>query len=342
MRGESEFSLAEIAECIGSEDFEGCSPDASIRITGLASLASAGPADLSFVSSARHSEAGKRSKAGLLICTADTAAQLGRACVIHPDPYLAYAKVSALFAETAPAPGVHPSAQISDSANLGPNVSIGANVVIADNVLVGEGCSIGPNTVIAEGCQLGKDTRLCANVTLYKHVQIGKSCLIHSGAVIGADGFGFAPDGDSWVKIQQLGTVIIGDDVEIGANSCIDRGALDNTIIEDGVRIDDLVMIAHNVRIGAHSALAGQVGIAGSSEVGRHCTLAGNVGLVGHISLTDNVHVTGKTMITSSIDRPGSYSSGTPYSETKKWRRNAARFNNLDRFAHRLKRLEKK
>lgn len=342
MAGEQALSLEEIAAHIGAESILGRSPEVLIEITGLASLASAGPGDLSFVSSARHIEDAEKSKAVAFICSSDVASQLSAPSVVHANPYLGYAKASELFALERPARGIHLTAQVADSAVIEEGVGIGAHAVIGADVHIGRSCLIGANTVIADGCSVGSGTRIHANVSLYRNVRIGKNCLIHSGAVIGADGFGFAPDGESWVKIHQLGTVRIGDDVEIGANSCIDRGALDDTIIEDGVRIDDLVMIAHNVRIGAHSALAGQVGIAGSTEVGRHCTLAGNVGLVGHIRLADGVHVTGKTMITSSIDKPGSYSSGTPYSETRTWRRNAARFNNLDRFAQRLRRLEEK
>lgn len=342
MNGGQAYSLTEIGARIGADDVQGCSPDSSFEITGLASLASAGPGDLSFINNERYLDAALASRAAALICSVELASKLNCPRIIHSNPYLGYARASAMFARAELDDGVHPSAQIADDATLGTRVSIGANVVIGSGSKIGDGCTVGPNTVIGDDCDIGSDTRLCANVSLYQGIKIGRNCLIHSGAVIGADGFGFAPDGDAWIKIHQLGAVRIGDDVEVGANSCIDRGALDDTVIEDGVRIDDLVMIAHNVRIGANSALAGQVGIAGSTEIGRNCTLAGNVGLVGHIRLTDNVHVTGKTMITSSIERPGSYSSGTPYSETKMWRRNAARFNNLDRFAQRLQRLEKK
>lgn len=342
MTGGRAFSLEEISAHIGAENITGCSPESSVQITGLASLANASSGDLSFVSSERHLDAAAGCKAVAFICSPEVASQLNKPCIVHGDPYLGYAKASALFVEGGLAEGIHSTAEIADSAVLGDGVSVAAHAVIGADVEVGDGCIVGANSVIGKGCRLGSGTHIHANVTLYHGIRIGRNCLIHSGAVIGADGFGFAPDGEAWVKIHQLGTVCIGDDVEIGANSCIDRGALDDTVIEDGVRIDDLVMIAHNVRIGAYSALAGQVGIAGSTEIGRHCTLAGNVGLVGHIRLTDNVHVTGKTMITSSIDKPGSYSSGTPYGETRMWRRNAARFNNLDRFAQKLQRLEKK
>ena len=341
MAGGQAYSLAEVAEHIGAQGLAGSPPEVSLQVSGLASLASAGPADLTFISDVRHLELALASKAGAFICAPDIADKLQRPCLLHDKPYLGYARASALFRYRAVTSGIDPSARMAPDAQLGANVSVGANVVIGAAVRIGDNVSLGHNSVIGDGCQIGNDTCLSSNVTLYHGVRIGQKCLIHSGAVIGADGFGFAPDGGYWVKIHQIGGVLIGNDVEIGANSCIDRGALDDTVIEDGVRIDDLVMIAHNVRIGAYSALAGQVGIAGSTEIGKHCTLAGNVGLVGHIRLTDNVHITGKTMITSSIDKPGSYSSGTPYSETRQWRKNAARFNNLDRYVQRLQRLDK-
>jgi UDP-3-O-[3-hydroxymyristoyl] glucosamine N-acyltransferase len=200
---------------------------------------------------------------------------------------------------------------------------------------VGAGCYIGDDV------EIGEATELKPNVTIYQAVQIGQGCLIHSGSVIGADGFGFAPTAQGWLKIHQLGSVIIGNKVEIGANSCIDRGALDNTIIEDGVIIDNLVQIAHNVKIGRNTAIAGHTAIAGSTTIGSQCTIAGAVGIVGHLQIADKVHITAMSLVTSSITEPGSYSSGTAMSNTKDWRKNAARFRQLDELANRLQKLER-
>jgi UDP-3-O-[3-hydroxymyristoyl] glucosamine N-acyltransferase len=259
------------------------------------------------------------------------------------NPYLAYAQVSVLFdKKPACTPGVHvsavvdPSASIAVSACIGPNVVIEANVVVGDKTVIEAGSVIGDHTVIGKQCHIHR------NVTVYHSVSMGDRVTIHSGAVIGADGFGFAPKpGGGWQKIHQLGSVSIGSDVDIGANTTIDRGALGDTVIADGVIIDNLVQIAHNVHIGKNTAIAGCVGIAGSASIGANCTLAGGVGLVGHITIADNVHITGMTMVTKSIQEAGSYSAGTPMTTTAEWKRNAVRFSQLDGMAKRLSDLEK-
>ncbi len=336
------LSLAEIAERVGADGVQGFTSTDSPTVSGIASLQGAGPDQLSFVSESQYLNLARESQARAIICRPEWADQLNHLLIFHRDPYLAYAKASALFFH-ASAPGfIDPTATIAYDAKIGENATIGAHTVIGKGGNLGMGCEVGANSVIGKQVTIGKNTKIHANVSIYDGVTIGENCVIHSGAVIGADGFGFAPDGEKWVKIHQLGSVRIGDNVEIGANSCIDRGALDDTCIESGVKIDDLVMIAHNVRIGENSALAGQVGIAGSTEVGKNCILAGNVGLVGHIKLADNVVVTGKTMITRSIEKSGSYSSGTAFSSTQQWRKNAVHFNNLGRYVARLKKLEKR
>ena len=260
------------------------------------------------------------------------------------NPYLGYARLTALFDRVPVAPaGIHPSAVVAPSATVAPSAAIGANAVVEANAEVGAGTQVGAGCYIGRDTIVGADTRLYAGVCLYHGVSLGKDCIVHSGAVIGADGFGIVPGGPEtpgWVKIHQLGGVDIGDDVEIGANTTIDRGALDNTVIEAGVRLDNQVHIAHNVRIGRNTAIAGCVGIAGSTTVGANCTIAGAAGIIGHLQIADNVHITAMTLVTKSIKKPGSYSSGTPLAATREWRKNAVRFGQLEKTAVRLKRLE--
>ena len=265
------------------------------------------------------------------------------ALLILDNPYLGYAQISKWFD---PAPqalaGVHPSAVVDKSARIGANVSIGPNVVVDADAVIADNCYLAPGCYIGARSQLGEGSRIRANVSIYHDVSIGSGATIHSGAVIGADGFGFAPDGSgSWQKIYQIGGVVIGDNVEIGACTTIDRGALGDTRIGNGVIIDNHVQIAHNVVVGDNSAMAAYSGIAGSSTLGRNCILAGDACLVGHIDVCDNVQVMARSLVTKSIEKPGSYSSGvTPLMETREWRKNAVRITQLDSMARRLKALE--
>ena len=250
--------------------------------------------------------------------------------------------MAALLFPHAPAPvGVHPTAVVDPQAVVDGSASIGPHAVVEAGARIGARCEVGAGCFVGREAVIGADTRLLPNVTIYHECVLGERVLIQAGAVIGGDGFGFANDGGRWVKIPQLGRVVIGDDVEVGANSTIDRGAIDDTVVEEGVKIDNLVMVAHNVHIGAHSAAAGCVGIAGSARIGRHCTLAGGVGIVGHLEIADGVHVTGMSMVTHAIHESGVYSSGTPLMENREWRKSSVRFKQLDDMARRLRELEK-
>lgn len=329
------FTVAELAARVSAD----CVGDGQKPIEGLATLKNAQQNDLSFYTSHRYSSDLKQTRAGVVLLHPDDAQQFTGNKLLHSNPYLAYAQLTALFTTEDILPritSIHPSAVVADDVYLGKGVNIGPNVVIES------GSHIGAYSTLQAGCYIGKNTtigersKLYANVTIYRDVGIGKMAIIHSGAVVGADGFGFAPAGQSWQKIHQLGGVVIGDEVEIGANTCIDRGALDDTWIDFGVKIDNQVQIAHNVRIGKNTAIAGAVAIAGSTEIGKNCTIAGAVGIVGHLSIADNVHVTAMSLVTKSIKQSGSYSSGVPLNNTKEWRKNAARFNQLDALARRL------
>lgn len=336
VRGLSLRKLAELLAC----ELRG---DPDTRIHGVAPLQGAGAGQISFFANPRYRSFLDATKAGAVILRpADAEGYPGNVLLVK-DPYLAYARVAeALHPPPPTAAGIHPTtvvdpaAEVDATAAVGPHCVVEAGVRLAAGVVVGAGCFIGRDTV------LGAGTRLMPNVTLYHDTRIGSRVLIHSGAVIGGDGFGFANEHGRWVKIPQLGRVIIGDDVEVGANTTIDRGALEDTIIEEGVKLDNLIMVAHNVQIGAHSAAAGCVGIAGSARIGRHCTLAGGVGIVGHLEIADNVHVTGMSMVTHSLTEPGVYSSGTPLMDNRDWRKSSVRFKQLDDMARRLRELERR
>ncbi|MDY0068375.1 MAG: UDP-3-O-(3-hydroxymyristoyl)glucosamine N-acyltransferase [Porticoccaceae bacterium] len=332
------FALRELADYLKA-DLQG---DPGVHIHRLNTLKDAGPGELAFLASRAYQSQLAATRASAVILAPRDAGACPCAALIHPNPYVAYARVSALFD---PAPvvvaGIHPSAVVDGSAQVDPSAAVGPHGVVGAGVRIGAGTVIGAGCVIGEDAVIGDHCHLHANVTLYHGVSLGHRVVIHGGAVIGADGFGFANGAGRWVKIHQLGSVEIGDDVEIGAGTTIDRGALGNTVIGNNVIIDNLVQIAHNVRIGDHSALAGCAAIAGSTVVGARCVLGGGAGLVGHIELCDGVTVTARSMITHSITRPGVYSSGTPFDDNGAWKRNAVRFGQLDDMARRLRALEK-
>lgn len=336
----SDFSLAEIAAYIDAE-LQGGSAD--LVVSGLASLGSAGASDISFVTSARYLKLASQSSAGVLICPPGLLEPTDSlALLIHSQPYLAYALLSKLFAHRHHhSPGV-----ISDLASISPQADIGAGVHIGQYSVVEAGARIGAGSIIGPGCYIGTDSvlgencHLFANVSIYHEVVIGSDCRINSGTVIGSDGFGFAPSDKGWVKIYQLGRVVIGDRVDIGANVSIARGALDDTIIGSGVIIDDLVLIAHNVEIGDHTAIAGQTGIAGSSRVGKKCTMGGQTAITGHVVIEDNVHLNGNSMVTRSL-KSGAYASGMPAAPLNDWRRNTVRLRQIEKLADRVTALEK-
>ncbi|MGM0679512.1 MAG: UDP-3-O-(3-hydroxymyristoyl)glucosamine N-acyltransferase [Pseudomonadota bacterium] len=261
--------------------------------------------------------------------------------LVVDNPHAAYARIaSLLYPPVTPPPGIHPSAVVEDSATVPQSVSIGVNCYVGPEVRLGEGVSIGAGCIIEAGVHIGSNSRLAANVTVLHECQIGQKAVIHPGVVIGGDGFGQASDQGVWLKIPQIGRVIIGDDVEIGANTTIDRGAIEDTIIGDNVKLDNLIQVAHNVRLGAHTVVASGTGIAGSARIGKHCTIAGMVGIAGHIEIADNVTVTAMSIVSHSIREPGIYSSGTTLEPNRLWRKNAVRFKQLDEMARRIKSLE--
>ena len=332
------FSLPEIAKRL-SATLEG---DESVIIEGIGTLAAANKNDITFYANRRYSHQLASTQAGCVLVKPQDSHMFTGNKLIVDDPYLAFAILSEWFVEPSTVlSGVHPSAVIAEDVELGKNVSIGANVtidqgsVIEDNVVINAGSYLGPNTTV------GKHSLLHANVTLCKKVKVGNHCIIHSGAVIGADGFGFAPSSSGWQKIYQLGGVRLGDKVEVGAGTTIDCGAIEDTVLGDGVKVDNQVQIAHNVQIGDNTAIAAATAIAGSTVIGKRCTIAGCVGIVGHIEIVDDVHITGMSMVSKSIKKAGSYSSGVPMAETAHWRKNAARFTQLDDLFRRVKAASK-
>ena len=331
-------TLADLAERFGLR----LRGDGGRRIGGVATLANAGAGQLAFLSNGRYAAQLAATGAGAVILREEHLADCPVDALIAADPYVAYAKIAALYErQPAAAPGIHPTAVVDGTARIGAGASIGPCCVVAAGAAIGEGAVLGPHCIVGEDCTVGAQSRLVARVTLVTRVTLGRRVLVHPGAVIGSDGFGLAFERDHWVKIPQLGGVRIGDDCEIGANTTIDRGALDDTVLEEDVRLDNQIQIAHNVRIGAHSALAGCAAVAGSAKIGRYCMIGGNAGVLGHLELADRVTITAKSLVTHSIREPGEYSSGTPLQENRLWRKSAARFKHLDDFARRLAALEK-
>jgi UDP-3-O-[3-hydroxymyristoyl] glucosamine N-acyltransferase len=333
------IKLGQLAEVLGAT----LRGDPEKQITGLATLQEAGPAQLSFLANPQYRKylAGSQA-AALLLKEADAEGFAGNALVV-PDPYLAYARISHLFDPKPKATaGIHPSAVIAADAVVDPTASVGPFVVIETGARIGAQVTLGAHCVIGARSEVGEGGWLAPRVTLYHDVLIGKRVVIQSGAVLGGEGFGFANEKGIWQKIAQIGGVTIGDDVEIGVNTAIDRGALADTVIGNGVKLDNQIQIAHNVQVGDHTAMAACVGISGSTKIGKHCMLAGGVGLVGHIDICDNVFLTGMTMVTHSITEPGAYSSGTAMQPAAEWRKSAARIRQLDDIARRLKQLEKR
>ncbi|MFJ4346910.1 UDP-3-O-(3-hydroxymyristoyl)glucosamine N-acyltransferase [Pseudomonas sp. NPDC089401] len=333
------MTLGQLAEALGAT-LQG--PEA-LQITGLATLQEAGPGQLSFLANPQYRKyLDSCQAAAVLLKAADAEGFAGNALIVA-DPYLAYARISHLFDPKPKAvAGIHPSAVVAEDAQVDASASIGPFAVIESGARIGANASVGAHCFIGARCVIGEGGWLAPRVTLYHDVTIGKRVVIQSGAVIGGEGFGFANEKGVWRKIAQIGGVTIGDDVEIGVNTAVDRGALSDTRIGDGVKLDNQIQIAHNVQIGDHTAMAACVGISGSTRIGKHCMLAGGVGLVGHIDICDNVFISGMTMVTRSITEPGSYSSGTAMQPLADWRKSAARIRQLDDMAKRLQQLEKR
>lgn len=333
-----EISLGELSTQLGAT----LRGDQSFVVNGVSSLGKATHSQISFLSSEKYQSELATSNAGAVVLSQSSADMFSGNVLITEDPYLAYAKLSQIFdTRIRQDNGVHASASVADSAVIGENVSIGANCVIGANVVIGAGSEIHPGVVIYENSRLGANCLIYANVCIYSNVSMGNNVTIHTCTTIGSDGFGYAPSKEGWVKIHQLGGVLIGNNVEIGASCSIDRGAIDNTIIDDGVIIDNQVHIAHNVEIGRCTAIAGCTGIAGSTRIGKNCTVAGMVAINGHIDIADNTHFHGGTVVTKGNKSPGAFASAAPIQPVKQWQRNSARFRQLDDFASRLKVLEK-
>ena len=308
--------------------------DGDRRIDGVATLARAGASQLAFLANPRYRSQLADCNAGLVVMREEDSEGYAGDALIAKDPYSAFAKLATVFDHRpAFAPGIHPSAAIDPSAEIAPDAGIAAFVSIGPRSRVDAGAYIGPGCIIGDDCVIGAGSELTARVTLVRRVRLGRRVLIHPGAVLGADGFGLAMEHGHWLKVPQLGGVTIGDDCEIGANTTIDRGALDDTVLEEDVRLDNQIQIGHNARIGAHTAMAGCSAVAGSATIGRYCLIGGGAGILGHLEVCDRVVVTAMSLVTSSIREPGEYSSGTPLMDNRSWRKSAARFKQLDALA---------
>ncbi|MEO6319220.1 MAG: UDP-3-O-(3-hydroxymyristoyl)glucosamine N-acyltransferase [Polaromonas sp.] len=339
--------LAEIVQALDGKVQAELVGNPELQIERLSTLEASGPNDLTFLSNPKYASQLAKSAAGCVVVapsSRDQAATQRASCIVADDPYHYFALITQLWKRKhfpAPAPCIHPSAFIDPRAILAPNVSIGAFACIAAGAMVGEGACIAEHCVIGANAVIGAGSRLSARVTVAESCRIGERCIIHPGAVIGADGFGFAPHDGQWIKIEQLGVVQIGNDVEIGANTCIDRGALQDTVLEDGVKLDNLVQIGHNVRVGRHSAMAGCAGVAGSATIGAYCTVGGGAIVLGHLRLADGVHVSAASIVTRSLLKPGHYTGLFPIDDNAAWEKNAATLKQLHTLRERLKQTEK-
>lgn len=347
-------TLQEIAAALGGDLLA----EGPVRIEKLASLGAAGPHDLSFVAQARAVPQIATTQAAALIVAPAWAEAAGARgpCIVTPDPYLYFARLTqwwrarrdvleqgtANAEPTGAPPSIHPLASVDPGAHLAPGVRIAAFAVVEAGAQVGAGTQVGAHAVIERHAIVGEDCRIAPRVVVGRDCQLGDRCILHAGVVIGADGFGFAPHEGAWVKIEQLGAVRIGHDVEIGANTCIDRGALEDTVLEDGVKLDNLIQIGHNVHIGRHTAMAGCVGVAGSARIGAHCTVGGGAVVLGHLTLADGVHISAASVVMRSILQPGQYSGVFPIDDNKNWEKNAATLRQLYRLRERIKTLENK
>lgn len=338
-RADRSVRLADLAAHVAAE----LRGDPDLQIRGVATLEDAEPGDIAFLANRRYRGQLAATRASAVIVQAADASACPVAALVTENPYLAYARVADLLFPMPPfAGGVHPSAVVAPGAEVDATAWVGPLCVLEDGVVVGPGAYLGPGCLVGTGSRIGAWSRLVARVVVWNGSVIGQRCLIHPGAVIGSDGFGNANDAGRWVKVPQLGRVVIGDDVAIGANTTVDRGSLRDTVIGDGVRLDNLIQVGHNVTIGEHTAAAAFVGISGSTEIGCRCTLGGSAGFAGHLTIGDDVHVTGMAMVTHSLREPGAYSSGIPAIPSREWRRNVARFQHLDELARRVKALEER
>lgn len=338
-----EFTVKDIVAALGG-DLHG---DARLTISRIAPLETAGASAVAFLANPRYRGQLQTTQAGCVIVSPAVLddARHRPAVITTPDPYLYFARLTQWWARQVrpvASPGVHPSAVVEEGARVEPTATIGPFVHVGQGAVVRARAVLAAHVTVGPRATVGEDSRLGPRVVLGEDCVLGARAIVHGGVIIGADGFGFAPHQGTWEKIEQLGAVRIGDDVEIGANTCIDRGALDDTVIEDGVKLDNLIQVGHNVRIGAHTAIAGCVAIAGSARIGRHCTIGGASGIVGHIELVDHVHVSAFTLVSRSIRQPGHYSGSFPFDDNASWEKNAATLRNLHALRERLKAIEKK
>ena len=329
--------LDEIVARLGGQ-LEG---DGAVRVAQVATLASAQAGQIAFLANPKYRQQLTATGASAVIVPPKFAGDSALPKIIHPNPYAYYARVVALLNPPEARPiGIHPSAVVGS--DVPASARVGERVVIGRDVALGENVTLYPGCVIGDGVSIGADSVLYPNVVVYRDCVIGQRAVVQAGAVIGSDGFGFAKDGERWIKIPQIGRVVIGDDVEIGANTSIDRGALDDTLIGNGVKLDNQIQIAHNVVIGEHAAMAGCVGVAGSTRIGRRCTVGGAGMIIGHLELADDVHVSAGTMVTKSLRQPGQYTSIFPLESHDEWLQNAAQIKRLAKLAERVSELEKK
>jgi len=331
------YTLKQLADKIGAE----VHGDEGYLIDSLATLSMANAQQISFLANKKYNQQLASTNAGAVIISSQSLSDCKTNALVMDNPYLGYALTAQMLDTTPkPAQNIHPSAQISTDVSLGKNVAIGANAIIEQGVVIGDNAIIGAGCFIGEESKIGEHTKLWANVSVYHRVEIGHNCLIQANTVIGSDGFGYANNKGEWLKIPQLGTVIIGNNVEIGASTTIDRGALENTVISDGVILDNQIQIAHNVVIGENTAMAACSVIAGSTTIGKNCVIAGLVGINGHIDVGDGIVFTGMTMVTKNITEPGVYSSGMPCQTNKDWNKNNARIRKLESIITRMKSAE--
>ena len=333
------LALGELARQAGGELVNG---DPERQISAVATLQNAGPGDISFLANPGYKKYLAGTRAAAVILSPDNVADCPAAAIASSNPYATYARAASLIHPPPPGrQGIHPAASVSADSTIDVTAWVGPRCIVEEGVIIGAGVQLAGGCFIGAGSVIGAQSRLQANVVVCHDVIIGERVNIFPGAVIGSDGFGLANEDGKWLNVPQLGTVVIGNDVEIGANTTIDRGALEDTVLEDDVRLDNQIQVAHNVYIGAHTAIAGCVGISGSARIGRYCMIGGGAGIVGHLKITDHVVVTGMTMVTRSITEPGTYSSGVPAQDNASWNRNYARFRQLDKLARRIQKLER-
>lgn len=333
------ISLGELATRFGCELIG----DPGIEVSGVASLSNATGESLTFLASAAFKPQLSSTKAAVVVLKPDDAPDCPVAALLHDDPYACYARMAAVVCPPpAQEPGVHSTAVVAATARVAESAHLAPHVVVGERSVIGENVYLGPGTVVGPDCSVGDDCQLIANVSLARAVTIGERCIFHPGVVLGSDGFGNAVTPEGWVKVPQLGGVRIGDDVEIGANTTVDCGAIDDTVIEDGVRIDNLCMIAHNVHVGAHTAMAAMTGIAGSTTIGKRCLFAGQGGAVGHITICDDVVIGGKSFASKDITEPGTYLSSFPAEPARDWTKKVGRFRRIEALQARVKKLEQK